>query len=174
MVLVGLSMGGALATILAAESPDLASVALVAPYVSMPRRLRVFAWGSRVVGLFVPYIAGRGARSIRDPAESARNLAYGAATPRLVAELGMVVRQAQAALPAVTAPTLIVASHHDNRISPDAVERTFAQLGTPTKRLVWADDGAHILTVDYGHEAVNAVVGDWLIGSHASQARVPG
>ena len=41
--LVGLSMGGSLATIVAAEVPDLSALALVAPYVSMPTTIRRLA-----------------------------------------------------------------------------------------------------------------------------------
>ena len=73
----------------------------------------------------MPFLRGGGERSIRDPAEVARNLAYGFTTPRLVFELGRVVDRARAAAPTVSAPTLVVQSRQDNRIPPEAAERAF-------------------------------------------------
>jgi carboxylesterase len=162
LVVVGLSMGGALATILAAESPDLAALALVSPYLGMPRGLRIFAKVWPLAAIVAPYVAGGGAQSIRDKTESARNLAYGSASPKLVAELGLVVRAARGALPEVRVPTVVVASHCDNRVAPGVIEWAYARLGASIKRLVWNDAGAHVLTVDYGRDAVSAVVAAWL------------
>jgi carboxylesterase len=162
LVIVGLSMGGALATILAAETPDLAAMALVSPYLGMPLSLRIFAKMWPLAAIVAPYVAGGGARSIRDASESADNLAYRSAPPALVAELGMVVRAARGALGAVRVPTVVVASHHDNRVPPAVIEWAYGRLAASTKRLVWEDAGAHVLTVDYGRDAVSAVVAEWL------------
>jgi esterase/lipase len=155
-------MGGALATVLAAESPGVSALVLISPYLAMPPELRAVARLHRLVAVFAPVLAGRGAKSIRDPAEKARNLAYGQATPRLIAELRRTVRRAWAALPRVTVPTLYIQSHHDNRIAPAVADRAFARLGGTEKRLEWIDDGTHIITVDFGRERVNAAVVGWL------------
>src|SRR6476469_9839327 len=50
VLIAGLSMGGALATILAAEHPDVPAVALIAPYLGMPRLLRAAAATHRLWG----------------------------------------------------------------------------------------------------------------------------
>jgi carboxylesterase len=162
VAVVGLSMGGALAVQLAAESPDIEALVLIAPYLAMPIVTRTVARLHRLVAVFFPVIAGRGAKSIRDPAESARNLAYGKTTPRLLAELLLTVRRAWAALPRVTAPTLYIQSHHDNRIAPAVAMRAFERLGATRKSLEWIDDGAHIVTVDFGRERVSEAVVRWL------------
>lgn len=161
-VLLGVSMGGALATILAAESPDLPALVLIAPYLAMPRWLAMIAASAPVLGIGVRYMVGGGVRSITDPVEAERNLAYGAVTPRLVAELRRVVGLAQAAEPKVRAPVLFIQSHHDNRIAPEAAETAFARLGSSDKQLVWVDKGAHIITVDVGRDIVIGKVADWL------------
>lgn len=161
-VVLGLSMGGALATILAGESSDLPALVLIAPYLAMPRVLRIFAASAPVVGLVARYVAGGGVRSISDPTEAARNLAYGATTPRLVGELRRVVDMAWSAAPRVRAPTLYIQSHHDNRIAPAAAQAAFDRLGSHSKQLVWVDKGTHIITVDFGREIVIANVADWL------------
>jgi carboxylesterase len=155
-------MGGALATILAGETPDLPALVLIAPYLAMPPVLRALAASAPVIGMAVRYVAGGGVRSISDPTEAARNLAYGAATPRLVAELRRVVDMAGAAAPRVRAPTLYIQSHQDNRIAPAAAQAAFDRLGSASKQLVWADQGTHIITVDVGRDIVIASVADWL------------
>jgi carboxylesterase len=161
-IVIGVSMGGALATILAAESPALPALVLIAPYLAMPRWLAMIAVSAPVLGIGVRYMVGGGVRSITDPVEAERNLAYGAATPRLVAELRRVVGLAHAAEPKVRAPVLFIQSHHDNRIAPEAAEEAFARLGSAEKELVWVDKGTHIITVDVGRDIVIGHVADWL------------
>lgn len=162
VALVGLSMGGALATILAAESPNLAALALLAPYFEVPRGLRWSLAAELVVTAIYPYLASADARSIKDPAELARSLGYGAATPRLVRELRSIADQARQALPSVRAPTLYVQSRGDNRIASDVAERAYAALGAPQKELVWLQQSGHVITVDYDRELVARLVSDWL------------
>lgn len=159
---VGLSMGGALGIILAAETPAMPALALIAPYVSMPTRARIVARLHRPWALCRPYFRAGGERSIADEAEKARNLAYGAISPRLLFELSRVVRRVQVALPRVRVPTLAIHSVNDNRVPPDAAQRAFDLLGAPRKRLVWRTEGAHILTVDHGREDVIELVREWL------------
>jgi carboxylesterase len=170
VAVVGLSMGGSLATILAAESPDIRAVVLLAPYLSMPTRLRRAASLHRVLSVVFPFLRGGGERSIRDPAEAARNLAYGFTTPRLVFELSRVVALARAAAPTVSVPTLVVQSRQDNRIPPDAAERAFALFTAHERQILWTEGNGHIITVDYGRQAVFAATTDWL-NKHARDPR---
>lgn len=170
---VGLSMGGSLATILAAESSDIQALVLLAPYLSMPTRLRRAARMHYALGALVPYLRGGGERSIRDPAEVSRNLAYGFTTPRLVFELSRIVARARAAAPRVSAPTLVVQSRQDNRIPSDAAERAFALFASAERRLLWTEGNGHIITVDYGHQAIFAAVRDWLSAHGRMNAPTP-
>jgi carboxylesterase len=175
VAICGLSMGGALATVLAAETPDLDAVVLLAPYLGMPNEMRWLGMTHRVWGPVVPYIRSRGARSILDPVERARALGYGFSTGRLVRELMWLVDRADAALPEVRPPTLIVQSPNDNRIAPPVIERAFARLGASDKRLEWVPGGAHVITVDHEHQRVNDLAADWLQpafeGSRAARDR---
>ena len=171
--IVGLSMGGSLATILAGESSDIQAVVLLAPYLSMPTRLRRAARMHYALGALLPYLRGGGERSIRDPAELARSLAYGFTTPRLMSELSRIVAMARAAAPQVSAPTLVVQSRQDNRIPPDAAERAFALFTTTQRRLVWTEGNGHVITVDYGYQAILAFVSDWLSVHARATDRTP-
>lgn len=175
--LVGLSMGGAIAAILAAEDAAAGraprSLSLLAPYVDMPRPVRRLARCHRLFTPFVPYAAGRSERSIHDPDAAARTLGYGVLTPRLLRELLRVVERTRDALPAVTSPTLWVQSVHDNRIAPQSARVGFDRLGAAEKRMEWLDGCGHVITVDYEHLRVTGLVADWL-ASHAAGAPAAG
>jgi len=171
--LVGLSMGGALGIILAAETPTMPALALIAPYVSVPRRALFVARFHPLWEIVTPYFRSGGERSIRDPAERAQALGYGVLTPRLLFELSRVVRRVQVSLPRVTVPTLVIHGRNDERIPPDAAAREYARLGAAEKELAWMDEGGHVLTVDYGRERVIELVLDWL-ARHPAPARGTG
>ena len=169
---VGLSMGGAIATIIAAEEAGTAraprSLSLLAPYVDMPRSVRRLARCHRLFTPFVPYAAGRSERSIHDPEAAARTLGYGVLTPRLLRELLHVVERSHDALPRVATPTLWVQSAHDNRVSPQAARVAFARLGAAEKRIEWLERCGHVITVDYEHARVTELVSEWLASHGAS------
>ena len=159
---VGLSMGGALAVLLAAELDDIPALVLIAPYLGMPRVQRLaastyWAWG-RLAG----EVNARNPRSIRDPIEREKNLAYGAITGRALFELLKVVRLARKSLPGVKAPTLIIQSREDPRCAPDIAELALRALGAHEKQLDWTEGAGHIITVDFGRERVFSEVEKWL------------
>jgi carboxylesterase len=165
---VGLSMGGALSVLIAAELDDIPALVLIAPYVGMPRLLRAAAATHLLWGRFAGEINGRSPRSIRDPIEREKNLAYGAITGRALHELSRVVRLARKALPNVKAPTLIIQSREDPRIAPDVAEFALESLGAQEKKLVWTEGAGHIITVDFGRERVFSEVETWLL-THAKR-----
>ena len=162
VAVMGLSMGGALGIILAADEPDLPALALVAPYVSMPRRAHMVARLHRAWELFTPVFRSGGQRSIHDPVERVRSLAYGLVTPGTLFELSRVVRRVQVSLPRIKAPTLVIHGVNDERVPPDAAAREFDRLGAPEKQLVWAEQGGHVLTVDVGRERIIELVVGWI------------
>lgn len=165
VAVAGLSMGGALAVRLAADPTLGAAVralVLLAPYLEPKPFLRRADRYSRLWGMLGTYVNSHDPRSIRDEAERARSLGYGIITPAALRALLRTADAASAALPAVSAPTLMIQSRLDNRILAAAAERAFARLGARDKRLVWRDVGGHIVTVDHGREEVIALVGAWL------------
>jgi carboxylesterase len=161
--LIGLSMGGALAVQIAAGAPDLPALGLAAPYLAMPRAIDIAARVSRLWGLVVPAVRSGDGISVFDPDERARSLAYGVFTAGALRALRTTLRRAVAALPNVAAPTLVLQSREDNRITVAAAERAFARLGAKEKRIEWVTGAAHIITVDYGHDRVNGALVDWML-----------
>lgn len=162
VALAGLSMGGALAVQLAAEHPDIPALVLLAPYLAMPARvLRAARW-AWAWGPFLTAVRSGDGRSIRDPVERDRGLAYGVFTPAALRALRETVRRANDALAGVHSPTLVINSRGDNRIHATDAQRAFDRLGAPEKRLEWISGAGHVITVDYGRDAVIAATADWI------------
>ena len=162
VALVGLSMGGALAVKLAAEDESVPALVLLAPYVTMPPLARRAAASSAVWGPACPYFMSGGSESIRDAVAAARGLGHGVFTPTALRALHDVVVSGEHALPGVKAPTLMIQSREDNRISIESAKHTFDLLGSPEKHLVWTEGAGHVITVDFGHEKVFERTADWL------------
>jgi carboxylesterase len=135
-----------------------------APYVHASVPLRLLDAVAPVAALGARYLSSGGARSVHDPVAGERMIAYRRSTPRLLVQLDRVVRAASASLPAVRQPVLFVQSRHDNRIPVSAAESAFGRLGSADKTLHWVQDTGHVLTVDYGHEALERLAADWLEG----------
>lgn len=161
VVIGGLSMGGALAAILAAENPDTPALVMMAPYMDMPLHQKIAASAYMLWGADKKR-KGNSPGSIRDPIERAKNVGYGAYSPRLLHELSQLAAKARAALPRIKMPTLIVQSRTDPRIKPAVAERTLASLSSKEKKLVWIEGAGHIITVDYGREQVFREVREWI------------
>ena len=154
---VGLSMGGAIAARLAAEASDVRALVLLAPYVEPPAMVRWAARLSHAWGLVLPFVDGRGARSVRDPAAGAESRAYGVFSPRALRALVATADAGQRALPRVTVDTLVVNSREDIRIPLAIAERATARLGGRTERH-WVTGCGHVITVDYCRDEVVALV----------------
>ncbi|HEY5544720.1 MAG TPA: alpha/beta fold hydrolase [Gemmatimonadaceae bacterium] len=166
VVLVGQSMGGALATILASEGHVDALVLLV-PFGRLSPRAARFAAFHRVVSLFVPYLRSRSDSSILDPEARSRGLGRGVTTPRLLHELSLIVRHARDSAPSIRVPALVIHSRQDPRVTIGDAEAAFARLGSTEKTLEWATRSGHVLTVDFDRDWVTSQVLGWL------EAQVP-
>lgn len=160
--LVGLSMGAALAAVLAAENPDLRALVLIAPYFGMRLNYRAASVSHWIWGPIAGTIKSKSPGSIRDPVEREKNLGYGVYTGRLLYELWRLARLARLSLPNIQMPTLLIQSREDPRVAPSIAERALVSLAATDKRLVWTDGAGHIITVDYGRERVFEEVRAWL------------
>jgi len=159
----GLSMGGAIAAIVAAEQPAVQGAVLFAPFLVHSRWLGAIAATWPLLNLWTKYLTGGQAiRSIRDAKAREAIIAYGCSTPRLMREIQRVVRQARAALPAVKQPVFVAQSGDDYRIPPSQAQDAFNALGSTDKHLHWTTGNGHVITVDYGHEELAAEAVRWL------------
>ena len=159
---LGLSMGGALAARLTAESPEVRVLILLAPYLTPPPSVALIGRMAPVWSLAVPYVGGRGGgESVHDPVARAASYAYGAFPPSAVRALCATAAAGRRALSSITVPTLVVNSRQDNRIPPGLAETATATLRGPTERH-WVTGCGHVITVDYCRDAVASLVSDFL------------
>lgn len=158
----GLSMGGALAFMLAAEDPTVRAVVGFAPYLHTSGPVELLALIAPLASLGAKYFASGGGRSVHDPVAADGMIAYRCSTPRLALELLKIVKHARAGLASVKQPVLVIQSREDNRIPPAGAAEAFAMIGSDDKTLHWTAGNGHVITVDYGHEAVEKTAADWL------------
>ncbi len=164
VVLIGLSMGGALATIEAARDPELPALVLLAPYLTPPAKAERLAPLANVISLLTPFLRGGDREaSIFDPAARALSLGYGAAPPRCVRDLVAVAQDARLAAADVQSPTLLIHSRNDYRIPPALAEvhPSFFS-GAPVVEREWVDGCGHVIAVDYCRQHVWALTAAWL------------
>jgi carboxylesterase len=161
IAIVGQSMGGALATILAAEEQINALVLLV-PFMKLSPRATALAAFHRIVALVKPLLRSKSEYSILDPLARSQALGKGVATPRLLRELSVVVSQARRAARQVSAPTLVIHSRRDLRIAVRDAEAAYAALGAAEKRLEWVEHSGHVISVDHDREHVTSRTIAWL------------
>jgi carboxylesterase len=136
----------------------------------MPLPLRIAARSQWIWGTLAGEVNARDPRSVHDPIEREKNLAYGAVTGRTLFELSKVVNKARKALPRVTAPTLVILSKEDPRVATAVAEFAMQKLGARDKKLVLTEGAGHIITVDYGRERVFSEVEKWLRTNHGGSA----
>jgi carboxylesterase len=158
----GLSMGGAIACVLAAEHPDVRALIGFAPYLRASVPLRLLDLLAPVASLGARYIWSGGMRSVHDPVAADAMIAYRRSTPRLLVQLEHVVRVARAALPRIRQPVLFVQSRQDNRIPAHHTAEAFTLLASTDKTLHWVTGSGHVVTVDYGHDRIEEFVAHWL------------
>lgn len=169
--LAGLSMGGALAAILAAETPDTPALVLMAPYLDMTPRAKLAAATQWVWNGAAGARKSNSPGSILDPAERAKSLGYGGVySGRLLYELWRLGAMARRSLALVTAPTLLIQSRTDPRVASSVAENAFAAIGAEEKKLLWVEGSGHVITVDYGRAMVFEEVKGW-IAAHTPAKR---
>lgn len=175
VAVVGLSMGGALATLVAARAATrCAGLVLLAPYLTPTPTARRVARTAPLGQALVPWFAPNAdpSQSIRDPEALAANLGYGTASPALVRELVAVADAAHAAAASVRVPVAIVHGRRDYRV-PAALAATHPALfaASPSVTLDWLDDTGHVLTADRQRARVFARCGafcDSVLGAASS------
>lgn len=160
--IVGLSMGAAIGAVLAAESAKVRSLVLLAPYLRVPRWIRVALQLRILWRPFIRKVDASHPESIQDPIARSESLAYGIVNAAVMTELARAVKWGWNALPRVMAPTLIVQSRNDPRVSVATALAVERRLGALEKTLVWTGAGGHVITVDYGRDIVFAETLNWI------------
>ncbi|MCZ6692053.1 MAG: alpha/beta fold hydrolase [Planctomycetota bacterium] len=165
LVLIGASMGGAVSTILAAESaPD--RLVLIAPFYEVTYHwyyLIPLRWWAALIPDFLLKPGPRAAMERVEVAAGVEGpLVYNAAPGSSLDLLFELRRRAvhDAEIERLTMPTLVIYSKSDDRASPSAIEAFFERLPAGPKTIVALPGSSHYLFHDSeGGEVIETIKG---------------
>jgi carboxylesterase len=158
VIVVGLSLGSVLATLLAAAVPDqvcalgLLGTAhfLASPFPAWP--LSVLCHTRRLPRFYVP----KTRCDIDDPAEQREHLGYDVESVFSAVEVFRAAQAARKVLPEIHCPVVLIHGLHDRLCPPKYLKRLVSLLGTEDVRQVMMPRSAHVVTRDHDRDLVQA------------------
>jgi carboxylesterase len=150
IVVIGESMGAALALHVAANFPVSGVVALApALRLSLWRKVAVHTLSS-----IIRWQTKRKGPDVRDKSLVHQLQSYDSFPTASVKELLKTMRHVRDELHRVTAPLLIMHGKHDQTMSKTNVEVLCREVGSKEIKTVFLENSSHILTLDYDHKEV--------------------
>jgi carboxylesterase len=149
---IGLSMGGILALRFAAQYP-VAGVIAMSTLHHLPADPRLPY--IRLLSKVQPRI-DKGASDWHDPEAERVQVSYPDYPTRAMAELNDLLAEMRAALPQVSAPTLLIYSRDDGAVLPEDghADLIYQVLGSAHKSLLWVEGSGHVITRDAARTVV--------------------
>ena len=149
---MGLSLGGALALLLAASRPVAGVVAMATPYEVPPRTsirwLRYLLPALRPISTFLRYVPKPSINDYKDQQAYRDHVSYGVFPIRSVPEVASLLKRLREQLPTLRAPVLLMHAVEDRGVSPDNARSIFSQVGSDEKELVWIENSGHVITLE--------------------------
>lgn len=150
LVVVGLSMGGALTAALAQGHPELAGIVLINTPIAVPDELasgleEMLAGGVETIDS----IGG----DIADP--DADEASYDATPLRSLLTMVMASRDVRARLGEIGCPALVITSRQDHVVNPADSDVLAEEIAGPVER-VFLEKSFHVATLDYDRDEVQA------------------
>ena len=173
IVLIGLSMGAALALYAATSLPVAGVVALSTPYRMPP--LPLLSWLSPFLPLLRPI--SRVIRALPKPPpldyydqKAAKNhLGYRVLPTYAIAEVTDLVTAMRNSLSQVHAPALIIHSTHDGGVHPSNARLIYSHLGARQKQLLWVENSGHVILLEPERERAAEAIQDFVTYVHQEQ-----
>ena len=140
--IVGHSMGGCLALILAQQLQPTA----IAP-VAAPMGTRAPLWAAALAAPFMKTVWWRKRDEHSVPLEEAYDYGYPGFHCVCARHLSRLIRMARRDLHAVTCPILVVQSHADETITGDSADMILRGVSSEVKRVLWLENVPHLCTI---------------------------
>ncbi len=146
----GLSMGGVLSLIAAAQFPVAGVAAMSTPYELPPDpRLRLM----RLFQYLQPKVP-KGEPDWHNPEAAQSHIDYPYYPTRSIVELMELLNQMRASQPQVRAPVLLIHSRNDQGVLPENMGKIHAALGSREKEMLWIENSGHVITCDQQRDQV--------------------
>lgn len=165
VLVMGLSMGGATALLLAARQPVVAVVSMAAPVYLYPDWRLPFA---RYIWHVYPFSQKRARPHLQEAAEQYARESYHVNPIRGVAEVRDYLAVVEESLGDVKVPALLVHSRHDETVPPGNMEYIYQRLGSAHKEQVWLEQNAHVITESAQKQQLFALVSQF-VAAHTQQ-----
>jgi len=150
VVVVGLSMGGALTAALAQSHPELAGIVLINTPVAVPDEMAAGLEEMMAGGMEVMDAIGG---DVADP--EGDEASYGETPLRPLLTMIMAGRDVRDRLAEIHVPTLIITSRQDHVVNPADSDVLAEGISGPVER-IWLEKSFHVATVDYDRAEVEA------------------
>jgi carboxylesterase len=157
----GLSMGSLLTLWLGAKYPDVAGLLVMTPAVKLQNRLLPLTVGLRYLLKYPPSGLVE-EEALGDPEAIHRIWCYDQQPLWGAAELYLLQRRVNAALPRIRQPILIFQGRLDNWLSPQAAQLVHDGVASADKTLVWLEHSGHNVLADGERESVWAQSYAWM------------
>ena len=153
-VVMGLSMGGVLALLLAARHPVDAVFSFAAPC-EMPRdpRIKFLPW----VYWMIPK-QHKGEPDWHDPEIHRTHIDYPYFHTRSIMELQKLIAAMRSELGTVNAPAFFSQSHGDRTVPPESMDFLSSHVASKVVEKLWVDDSGHVIIKDLEKEKVFTAV----------------
>ncbi len=149
---IGQSMGGVLALMLAAEQEVASVMTLAAPiFISSHQKLEKLPPREVSAGLFAP----KGRKRLKGIPEAA-NKSYRKMPLISVHNLLDRIEEVKKYLPQVKAPAMIFQSRNDHTAAPESAEYIYENIGSEEKEICWLERSGHLLPLDVDRDDIFA------------------
>jgi carboxylesterase len=150
IVISGLSMGGVLTLLFAAQYKISGLIAMSTPYSLPPDpRMRFLPW----LRLIMPRVP-KGETDWQDPSPQDDHIDYPYYPTKAILELSALVTEMQAALPGITAPALLMHSRKDGGVEYKNMEKIYNHIGSLEKEMFTIENSGHVIVRDLEKDRV--------------------
>ena len=144
IILIGLSMGGALSLLMSTKLDVAGVFTMSSPYAFDDPRIKLTKFFSPFIHYLPKTSAEPGATWV-DKESWRDHVSYPKNPVRSIPELLYLLDEMRAALPKVDVPTLLVHSRNDSYVPPNSMERIYNALGTTDKEMMWVTESGHVI-----------------------------
>ena len=161
VVVMGLSLGGALALYLGAHYPVDGVVAMSTPYVVPHPLMKPLRPIFPLLNLIWRF-AGKGPSDWRDPEAAKDHVEYEKYPIRGAVEVDNLLAKMRLGLPQITAPVLLMYSRGDATVNAEHAQAIYDDLRSSEVELRWFENSGHVITRDAEREAVFAAATEFV------------